>query len=122
MNAYDIRISLFFAGGKKQSPPIIGATCAFDAKIYKNVDVFFGVSACKEGNKKIFKNCDFCFQLPSLLVDFLPEFYLFLLVGALELLFELLYEGIVWVCERRYRRGFYIGGRCNHYYSWCNHY
>jgi hypothetical protein len=40
----------------------------FDAKIYKIVGGGFDVSACGEGNKKNFKNCDFCFQLPSLLV------------------------------------------------------
>ena len=37
---------LFFAGGKKRLPPIIERTCVFDAKIYKNVDGIFDVSAC----------------------------------------------------------------------------
>jgi len=55
--------------GEKNSPPIIGATCAFDAKIYKNVDSLFGVSLCKVWNKKFFKISDFSFQLPSLLVE-----------------------------------------------------
>ena len=54
-------------------PPIIGATCAFDAKIYKNVDGIFDVSACEEGNKKNFKLFYFCFQLPSLLVENIPN-------------------------------------------------
>ena len=58
-----------FGRGQKKRPPIIGATCAFDAKIYKNVDGVFDVSACGGGDKKIFKNCDFCFQLPALLVE-----------------------------------------------------
>ena len=61
----------------KRRPPIIGAICAFDAKIYKIVGGVFDVSACGEGNKKNFKNCDFCSALPSLLVENLPEFYLF---------------------------------------------
>ena len=64
----EISIWLIFAGGKKQQPPIIGATCAFDAKIYKIVGGIFNVSACGKGNKKKFKNSDFCFQLPSLLI------------------------------------------------------
>jgi hypothetical protein len=90
---------LLFAEGKKRQPPIIGRTCAFDAKIYKIVDGIFGLSACGEGNKKNFKNCDFCFQLPALLIDFSRGFCLFSLAGALELLFELLYEGIVRVYQ-----------------------
>ena len=36
------------AGGRKGAPPIIGATCAFDAKIYKNVDAVLAVSPCLE--------------------------------------------------------------------------
>jgi len=51
------------------SPLIIGATCAFDAKIYKNVDNFFAVSLCPRSNKKYFQISDFSFQLPSLLVE-----------------------------------------------------
>jgi len=62
----------FLPGAKKQ-PPIIGATCAFDAKIYKNVDGVFDVSACVEGNKKNFKLFYFCFQLSSLLVETMPS-------------------------------------------------
>jgi len=58
---------------KKAAPPIIGRVCAFDAKIYKNVDEIFDVSACEEGNKKIFKLFYFCSALPSLLVDFLEK-------------------------------------------------
>ena len=42
----------------------------FDVKIYKIVGGILAVSTCGEGNKKNFKNCDFCFQLPSLLVEF----------------------------------------------------
>ncbi|MGB2863556.1 MAG: hypothetical protein WBC05_09555, partial [Sedimentisphaerales bacterium] len=49
--------------------PIIGRTCAFDAKIYKNVDAIFAVSPCVVWNKKYFQISDFCFQLPSLLVE-----------------------------------------------------
>jgi hypothetical protein len=41
----------------------------FDAKIYKNVDGYFDVSACEKGNKKIFKLFYFCSALPSLLVE-----------------------------------------------------
>jgi hypothetical protein len=41
----------------------------FDAKIYKNVDGFFDVSACGGGNKKNLQNSDFCSALPSLLVE-----------------------------------------------------
>jgi len=51
------------------SPSIIGATCAFDAKIYKIVDSNFAVSSCLVLNKKNFQISDFCFQLPSLLVE-----------------------------------------------------
>jgi hypothetical protein len=67
---FDLSLS---AGGRKGSPPIIGRTCGFDAKIYKNVGGDFDVSACGEGNKKIFKLFYFCFQLPSVLVDFLEK-------------------------------------------------
>ncbi|MGB2864353.1 MAG: hypothetical protein WBC05_13570 [Sedimentisphaerales bacterium] len=41
----------------------------FDAKIYKNVGGIIAVSACGGGNKKKFKNSDFCSALPSLLVE-----------------------------------------------------
>jgi len=51
------------------SPPIIGATCAFDAKIYKIVDSVFVVNPCLRSNKKYFQIFDFSFQLPSLLVE-----------------------------------------------------
>jgi hypothetical protein len=47
---------------KKSAPPIIERTCAFDAKIYKNVDGFFDVSACGGGNKKKFKFPIFVFN------------------------------------------------------------
>ena len=56
-------------GAKKNVPPIIERTCAFDAKIYKIVDSFFAVSPCMIWNKKIFKLFHFYFQLPSLLVE-----------------------------------------------------
>jgi hypothetical protein len=36
----------------KRRPPIIGRTCAFDAKIYKNVGGVFAVSAFEKKNKK----------------------------------------------------------------------
>jgi hypothetical protein len=55
--------------GDLTSPPIIGATCAFDAKIYKIVDSVFAVSLCPKSNKKNFQISDFSFQLPSLLVE-----------------------------------------------------
>jgi len=55
--------------GRITSPPIIGATCAFDAKIYKNVDGFFSVSPCLVWDKKLFQISDFSFQLPALLVE-----------------------------------------------------
>ena len=51
------------------SPSIIGATCAFDAKIYKIVDSFLAVSSCSARIKKKFQLFYFCFQLPSLLVE-----------------------------------------------------
>jgi len=38
--------------GPKRRAPIIGATCAFDAKIYKIVDALFAVSLCVVWNKK----------------------------------------------------------------------
>jgi len=38
-------------------------------KKHKNVDGIFNVSSCGKWNKKIFKNSDFCFQLPALLVE-----------------------------------------------------
>ena len=51
-------------------PPIIGATCAFDARIYKNVDVIFYCKCLPEKGKKNFKLFYFCSALTSLLVDF----------------------------------------------------
>jgi hypothetical protein len=63
------------SAGRKQTPSIIGATCAFDAKIYKIVDGIFAASLCYTSNKKNFQISDFCFQLPSLLVDFSWKFY-----------------------------------------------
>jgi hypothetical protein len=62
-----------YAGGKKRLPPIIERTCVFDAKIYKNVDGIFNVSACWEGNKKYFKLFYFCFQLQAVLVEKFPK-------------------------------------------------
>jgi hypothetical protein len=62
-------VSGYLPPGEKNSPPIIGATCAFDAKIYKIVDGFFDVSPCVVWNKKFFQFSDFSFQLPSLLVE-----------------------------------------------------
>jgi hypothetical protein len=69
----DIYIWLFLTGGQKTTAPIIGRTCAFDAKIYKIVDTIFAVSAYAVWNKKFFKIPDFSFQLPSLLIDFLEK-------------------------------------------------
>jgi hypothetical protein len=60
---------LFLPEAKKSSASIIGATCGFDAKIYKIVGGIFNVSACGTGDKKLFKNSDFCSALPSLLVE-----------------------------------------------------
>jgi hypothetical protein len=57
------------SAGRISSPPIIGATCVFDAKIYKIVDSFFDVSPCFVWNKNFFQISDFSFQLPSLLVE-----------------------------------------------------
>jgi hypothetical protein len=54
---------------KKSSASTIERTCAFDAKIYKNVDDDFAVSAFVKRNKKNYRISDFCFQLPSLLVE-----------------------------------------------------
>jgi hypothetical protein len=51
----------------------------FDAKICETTGGIFGVSAYGEGNKRNFRNCDFCFQLPSLLVEIRIEFNLFIL-------------------------------------------
>jgi hypothetical protein len=62
-----------FGRRPKSSASIIGATCAFDAKIYKIVDGNFNVSSCGKWNKKIFKLFYFCFQLPSLLVEMMPS-------------------------------------------------
>jgi hypothetical protein len=60
----------FLQEAKKQRLPIIGRTCAFDAKIYKIVGGIFVVSLCMVWDKKFFKISDLGFQLPSLLVDF----------------------------------------------------
>jgi len=53
----------------KNKPPIIGATCAFDAKIYKNAGGVYAVSVLSTGNKKNYQISDFSSQLPSLLVE-----------------------------------------------------
>ena len=73
LSIFVFRVSAFSAGSQKRRPPIIGRTCAFDAKIYKIVDSVFDVNACEEGNKKIFKLFYFCFQLPSFLIDLLEK-------------------------------------------------
>ncbi|MBN2591863.1 MAG: hypothetical protein JXA81_00040 [Sedimentisphaerales bacterium] len=73
---FQISIAVFRPGGETRAP-IIGATCAFDAKIYKNVGGNFDVSACGQGNKKNFRILDFCSALPSLLIDFSAKIYLF---------------------------------------------
>jgi len=44
--------SFRFSAPAEKRPPIIGATCAFDAKKYKNVGWIFAVTACGEGNNK----------------------------------------------------------------------
>jgi len=48
----------------------IGPTCAFDAKIYKNVGCIFNVSALLILSKKNFNFFHFCSALSSVLVDF----------------------------------------------------
>jgi len=58
---------------EKKAPPIIGATCGFDAKIYKIVDSFFSVSPCLTRDKNFFQISDFCFQLQADLVDLLDK-------------------------------------------------
>jgi hypothetical protein len=63
-----LRLAVGFAW-RITSPPTIGATCAFDAKIYKIVDGVFVISTCPDSNKNFFQISDFCFQLPSLLVE-----------------------------------------------------
>jgi len=60
---------LVFLPGAKKPPPIIGAICRFDAKIYKNVGGVFDVSSGRTGNKKNFQISDFCFQLPAHLIE-----------------------------------------------------
>ena len=42
-------------------------------KKYKIVDAIFAVSPCLVWNKKIFKLFYFCFQLPTVLIDFLGK-------------------------------------------------
>jgi len=73
--AFFLFTCFFSSEAKKQRLYIIGATCAFDAKIYKNIGGIFDVSACGEGNKKLFQFFNFSFQLPSLLVEIVPLIY-----------------------------------------------
>jgi hypothetical protein len=63
----------FFRRGRKKPPPIIGATCAFDVRIYKNVDGLLVLTSCRKWNKKFFQIFDFCSALSSLLVDFFTK-------------------------------------------------
>jgi hypothetical protein len=44
---YILIFNFAFLPEAKKRPPIIGRVCAFDAKIYKNVDGIFDVSACE---------------------------------------------------------------------------
>jgi hypothetical protein len=53
----------------KSDASIIGATCAFDTKKYKTVDVALAVSPCLVWNKKNFDFFYFYSQLPSILVE-----------------------------------------------------
>ena len=53
--------------------PIIGSTCAFDAKNYKIVGGIFAISASVEWNKNFFQFSDFCSALQSFLVDLLDK-------------------------------------------------
>ena len=66
---YFLPFYLPFGPEAEKAPPIIGATCAFDAKIYKNIDGVFAVSLYIAGNKKIIRISDFYFQLPTVLVE-----------------------------------------------------
>jgi len=59
----------YFSSEANSIASTIGPTCAFESKIYKNVGQVLAVSACFERNRKYFPIADFCFQLPSLLVD-----------------------------------------------------
>lgn len=40
-----------FLSEAKKTAPIVGRICTFDAKIYKNVDRFIVVSACRSWKK-----------------------------------------------------------------------
>jgi hypothetical protein len=62
-----------FAEARKKRASIIGATCVFGTKIYKNVGCIFTISACGERNKKIFQISDFCSALPAFLVEKFPK-------------------------------------------------
>ena len=53
----------------EKAPPIIGPTCAFESKNYKNVDAVFDVSLYLVWNKKLFQISNFCFQLQAVLVE-----------------------------------------------------
>ena len=59
----------YFSSEAKSSASTIGPTCAFDAKIYKNVDAVLTVSTCVVWNKKIFNFFYFYFQLQAVLVE-----------------------------------------------------
>ena len=48
----NFQFSIAFRPEAKKPPPIIGRTCAFDAKIYKIVGDVFAVSVCVVWNKK----------------------------------------------------------------------
>jgi len=50
-------------------PPIIKATCAFDAKFDEFSRWSIHLSAYVEMNKKKFEKSDFCSRVPALLVE-----------------------------------------------------
>jgi hypothetical protein len=60
---------LAFRPEAERRAPIIGPTCAFELKYYKNTCHIFAISTYWEKNKKSFDFFYFCSALPSLLVE-----------------------------------------------------
>ena len=67
---YSDRLLVFLA---YIGPPIIGATCTFDAKTGLDFRLSIPVTRCEEGSQKKFENLDFSSALPSLLIDWLTQ-------------------------------------------------
>jgi len=86
-----------FGRGAERCAPIIGVTCAFDAKIYKIVDGIFALSACVILDKNFFKFPILVSNYHRFWAIFRLNFIFFSLIIALELLFELLYKRVVWI-------------------------